>query len=128
MWIEFFAKSPQTDSKLKATLAMHILEGNVAIIHPIRAELLSGHLTAKTRSTIEHCLNALQPIDADWHDKNTWDAIITLSETAHKKGLAIPGVVDRMIIVAAQRAQASIWTKDKGLSKLADLMGLSIKW
>lgn len=126
MWIEFFAKRPQVDERSLLLMSSYILEGNAVIIHPVRAELLSGHLSQKTREEIGHCLDALPRIDADWGDKNVWDALIGLAQVAQKKELAIPGLIDRMILFSAQKAHVALWTLDKSLSKLAHVVGVAI--
>lgn len=126
IWIEFFAPNPALSENFLSILQANIAEGNVVIIHPIRTELLSGHITKSHRQTIDHLLMALEFIDIDWGKQQHWDEIITFAEVARKKGLAIPGIIDRMILLSAQRAGVAICTLDKALTKLAHAIDVQL--
>ncbi len=124
VWIEFFAPHSTLPKDFLALLQANIAEGNVAIIQPIRAELLSGHLTKSQRQKMGNLFEALEFVDVNWGEREPWDDITSFAEIARKKGLAIPGIVDRMILLSAQRAGVTLCTLDKALVKLAHAIGV----
>ena len=124
VWIEFFAPRSTLPKDFLFVLQANIAEGNVVIIHPIRAELLSGHITKHQQQAIDHLLLALEFVDMDWSKQEHWNDIIGFAEIARKKGLAIPGLIDRMILLSAQQAGVSLCTLDKALLKLAQAIGV----
>lgn len=124
VWIEFFAPRSTLPKDFLSVLQANIADGNVVIVHPIRAELLSGHITKSHRQVIDHLFTALEFIDVDWSKRERWDEIAVLADVARKEGLAIPGIVDRMILLSAQRAGVSLCTLDKALLKLAKAIGV----
>lgn len=124
VWIEFFAPQSTLPKDFLSVLQAHIADGNVVITHPIRAELLSGHITKSHRQTIDHLFMALEFIDLDWSKQEHWDEIAGLAEIARKKGLAIPGIVDRMILLSAQKTGVTLSTLDKALLKLAQAINI----
>lgn len=120
VWIEFFAKRPRISNDSVLSLKELISNGDVVLIEPIRAELLSGHVVPKLKNEIVSYFDALDMIDLDWNSRKTWDDIIALAEIAKINGLPIPGLIDRMILIAALNASAKIASLDKGLLTLAD--------
>ena len=126
LWIEFFSKNPRISPHLLLQLSHVIAEGEAALIEPVRAELLSGHIIPKVRDEIEKAFDALDMIDRDWGSRDIWEEIISLADTAKSKRLPIPGIVDRMIVLSALHAQATVASLDKGLIKLAQAIGISI--
>lgn len=119
LWIEFFSKRSKLSVDAIAIFSELIINDEVAIIEPIRAEILSGHIVASSKSEIVEALNLLHIIDVDWREREIWDEIIKLAEIARKARLPIPGLVDRMIIMSALRADAKLATLDKSLLSLA---------
>lgn len=127
MWVEFFSLRPRASAASIAQLRADILEDRAVIVEPIRAELLSGHIRQAQRTTIVRALAAMRSIDLDWNAREHWNEIIALATTATKHRLAIPGVVDRMILLAAQKAGATICTLDKSLTALASVVGVALR-
>ncbi len=126
IWIDFFSKHPKQSLETIASLKEVILNGDAVLIEPIRAELLSGHISPLLRNEIIAGLNILNMIDLDWNSRHVWDDIISLAEIAKNHALPIPGVVDRMILTAALNANVSISSLDQGLLKLARELKINI--
>lgn len=124
VWIEFFAPRSTLSKDFLSVLQANIADNNVVIVHPIRAELLSGHITKSHRQEMDHLFTALEFIDVDWSKRECWDEIAVLADVARKKGLAIPGIIDRMILLSTQKAGVTICTLDKALLKLAQAIGV----
>jgi predicted nucleic acid-binding protein len=124
VWIEFFRERPSLPAEALARLAELVREDQVVIIEPVRAELLSGRLSAERRGEISDTLDALRRVDLDWSARKTWDDIVSLAASAHGARLAVPGIIDRMVLAAAKAAGARLWTLDPRLSKLAAHFGV----
>lgn len=124
VWIEYLAprsrvlRAAQLDA-IDAALA----DGEVCTVLPIYAELLSGarHGDRELRTL----LSALRFVDPDWSDVAVWERVASLGESAFRHRLRIPGVVDRMIIAAAQDAEEAIWALDGPLRRLARAEGVA---
>ena len=124
VWIEYLAlrsrvlRAAQLDA-IDAALA----DGEVCTVLPIYAELLSGarHGDRELRTL----LSALRFVDPDWSDVAVWERVASLGESAFRRRLRIPGVVDRMIIAAAQDAGEAIWALDGPLRRLARAEGVA---
>ena len=44
--------------------------------------------------------------------------VVDLALLGRKRGVGIPGLVDRMILLAARHSEAQLWTLDRKLKKL----------
>lgn len=124
VWIEFFAPHSTLSRDFLSVLQANIADANVVIIHPIRAELLSGHITKSHRQAIDDLFMALEYINVDWSRREPWNEIADLAEVARKKGSGIPGIIDRMILLSARQAGVAICTLDKALLRLAHAIGV----
>ncbi|MBI2982172.1 MAG: PIN domain-containing protein [Deltaproteobacteria bacterium] len=123
VWIEFFRPKPPIDI---SPLDLLIREREVTTCRPIIAEVLSGKMSSGTRSTVSRALNALTLVDLDWNIGSSWEKVIDLASLAHQKGIGIPGLVDRMILVSAQESGNQLWTLEAKLQKLAGLAGVGL--
>lgn len=122
VWIEFFnKKSTTTSDQLESLLEQDM----IVMCQPIQAELLSGHLTAKKRSTMQNFFSALPAVDPDWNAIETWDEMIRFSDFCHRHKLPLPGLVDRMILTATRFSNSKLWTLDRKLSRLAESFHLN---
>lgn len=119
VWIEFFRPRPALPSASLEIFSDLLADDQVVIIHPIRSELLSGSLDGTKRQRIAEALGAIRLIDPDWNAPGLWDRIVEMAGIARQKSLPIPGIVDRMVLVAAERAGAGLWTLDRAMLKLA---------
>lgn len=126
VWIEFFSKKPTISSDSIASLKELISNGDVVLIEPIRAELLSGHIVPNLRHDVVLALDVLDMIDLDWNSRNTWNDIISLSEIAKNNKLPIPGIIDRMILIATLNASVQIASLDQKLLALARKANIKI--
>src|SRR5690606_15501324 len=97
IWIELFAKRPKISVESIASLKELISNGDAVLIEPIRTELLSGHIHPNLKSEIVLAFDALDMIDLDWNNRNTWNDVIALADIAKSNRLPIPGLIDRMI-------------------------------
>ena len=118
VWIEYFQKKPLIDP---AHVDLLIEERRVATCLPFKAEVLSGEMSAPIRSVVLAAFEAMTFIDPDWNAHETWGGVTDLAAGARRKKWGIPGLVDRMILLAAKRSAAQLWTLDKKLKKFSDL-------
>lgn len=92
---------------------------------PIKAELLSGNLNARVKKQVDGLFQSIPLIDLNWGEFSVWDQIISISTHCRKNKIALPGIVDRMLFLAARKASAKIWTLDGKFLKLARHFGLA---
>lgn len=123
VWIEFFHRRPQLDSTQIEGLTE---EHRVVTCQPITTEVLSGEMSTETRKTVSLAFSAMACVDPDWSSPETWRKIVELALDARKKGAGVPGIVDRMILLAARESGAVLWTDDKKLGKLASRIGVAL--
>ena len=125
VWIEFFNPKSRLSENFSLELSNRIISDEVAMIEPIRAELLSGAILPKKKSEIEACLSIIQSADLAWNDRKIWDEIISLSNIMRSHRLSVPGVVDRMVLLAASKTGSFLCTLDKSLLNLARIMDVA---
>lgn len=89
-------------------------------IYPIQTELLSGRVSREKEKEIREALDAIDHIDLDWNARSTWEQLVEFAQIAHKASLPIPGIVDRMILAAAAKAEVMLWTLERPLTRLAE--------
>ena len=123
VWVEYFQKKPLIDP---AHVDLLIEERRVATCLPIKAEILSGEMSAQAKSVVLAAFDAMTFIDSDWDSHETWEEITDLATETRRKKRGVPGMIDRMILLAAKRSAAQLWTLDKKLQKLADLSGVNL--
>lgn len=124
VWIEYFSLKSRLSPSTLEKLSNAIIEDEIVIVDPIRAELLSGQIRASKRAELEALFSALKKIDLDWNSKENWDQVIALAGVAMTNRIPVPGLVDRMILLSAQKAGAVLYTLDKGLLKLSKYVDL----
>ena len=122
VWIEYLQRRSPRDFSVLDSL---IRDKQVATCWPIRAELLSGYFSSSKRNEAEWALAAMIPIDPAWNSSDVWKGVIDLAAFCHRRGIRIPGLVDRMILVAVQKSSATLWTFDQALRQLASLLEIS---
>jgi len=123
IWIEFFKSKPSLDLH---PLELAIEERRVATCLPILAEVLSGGISSKMKPVLLDTFEAMIQIDLDWNSKTVWQEIVSLALKARIKGLGIPGLIDRMILLAAKESHSTLWTLDQKLKRLALLEKLEM--
>lgn len=79
-----------------------------------------------TRDTVVRAFDAMIAIDCNWAAPQVWDQIIQLAQEAHEKKCPLPGIVDRMLLLASRESGASLWTNDKKLKHLAEVLKIPI--
>lgn len=126
VWIEFFRPRPALSETSLATFSDLLTDDCVVTVHPIRAELLSGRLDGGRKVLVSEVLSAVGGIDPDWNGSDVWKRIIEMAGLAHQESLPVPGIVDRMILAAAERARVSLWALDQTMLKLARTLGIHI--
>jgi predicted nucleic acid-binding protein len=128
VWIEFFAAKSKLSIFELQQLSLEISEGLAVLINPIRVELLSGHIAPELQIRIDSLLDAIDMIDLDWNQANTWNEIINLANNARQNNLPIPGLVDRMILLSAAKSDVILYSLDKTLIKLAKAINISTRF
>lgn len=123
VWIEFFKPRPVVDLN---PLELLIEERNVVTCRPVKAEVLSGEMSVSTREVITGALESMIPVDPDWNAPATWKNIVALAAKARQKEIGVPGLVDRMILMAALESGATLWTLDKKLKRFALIFGVTL--
>ena len=124
VWIEFFRPHP---SKLNSLLLENLIEeGEVVTCFPIWAEVLSGKMTLKTRQTVSDAFKSMIFIDVDLNSPQTWEELIELAHFAKKYKLGIPGLIDRIILLASKKSTSQLWSLDKKLNHLAKALSVDL--
>jgi hypothetical protein len=126
LWIEFFSKRPKIPHSSIVALKEVISNGDAVLIEPIRAKLFSGHILPRLEEEVIYALGALHMIDLDWNSRTIFNEIITLANIAKANQLRIPGIIDRMILLAAINSAASVASLDQGLLALARKIKIDI--
>ena len=119
VWIEFFRSRSGLSQDLLDFLSLTLEDDRVVTIYPIQAEILSGSLLPHKEKEIREAFESMTHIDLSWNEKNTWDRLVEMAQVARKASLRIPGIVDRMILGAAEKEGVSLWTHDAALAELA---------
>lgn len=120
IWIEFFRSRPTLSEASLGFLSLLIEDDRAVTILPIQTELLSGRISPRREREIHEALDAIDHVDLDWNAKSTWERLVEFAQIAHKASLPVPGIVDRMILAAAQEVQAMLWTLERPLTRLAE--------
>ena len=124
VWIEFFRPHP---SKLNSLLLENLIEeGEVVTCFPIWAEVLSGEMTFKTRQTVSDAFKSMIFIDVDLNSPQTWEELIELAHFAKEYKLGIPGLIDRIILLASKKSTSQLWSLDKKLNHLAKALSVDL--
>lgn len=121
VWIEFFNAQ---GALIADGMALLIADDQLVLCQPVLAEILSGKIVPSKRVLVERVLRALPFVDCDWNDPGIWQEMIQMAELAHRHKIKIPGLIDRMLILAAKGSQSKLWTLDKALRQLASLSGV----
>jgi predicted nucleic acid-binding protein len=120
VWISFFAKNrTSSDQNNKKTIEHLLTNGLVGTIFPIRAEVLAGNMQNYDRLTIAHAFDSMVNLNLDWNSRVIWDEIIELAHIARKVKVSLPGIIDRMILLASIKNGIPLWTADQKLLKFA---------
>ena len=115
VWAEYFRQHPRLASRELDRLDELIGDDLAGIVHPVRTEVLSGRVKKAREAEVRAALYALRSLDPDWNARDVWDAIAQAAGDAREAGAPAAGLVDRMIVVAAERAAAALWTLDRPL-------------
>lgn len=126
VWIEFFRSRPQLSEESLSFLNLLIVDDRVVTIYPIQAELFSGTISKDRETGIRGAFDAMIHIDLDWNAASTWNELVEKAHKARKASLPIPGIVDRMILAAAEKGETSLWTLDRPLKRLAEEIGVRL--
>ena len=126
VWIEYFSPRPKITQQSLTQLRQSILEDEIVMIEPIRAELLSGQVRFSKHSELERLLSALTLIDLNWNARKTWDSLVKLASLAISNRIPVPGLIDRMILLAARESSVAICSLDQSLLKLARCLKIDI--
>lgn len=123
VWAEYFRRRSRLSEAEGAALDELIRDDRAAVVQPIRAEILSGRIKREQEKAVRDAFGALRSIDLDWNATATWDAIAGCAKDARGAGIPTVGIVDRMVLLAAERAGAALWSLDGPLRKLAKSRG-----
>ena len=126
VWIEFFRSRPALPTASLEIFSDLLADDQVVTIHPIRSELLSGSLDGTKKQRIAEALGAISLIDPDWNSPGLWGRTVEMAGIARQKSLPIPGIVDRMVLIAAEKAGTGLWTLDRAMLKLASVLDVPI--
>lgn len=113
VWIEVFRRG---DGNEAAALRVLLAEDRVALVTPVRLELLLG-ASNRDASRLRRLLSALpcwSPDQGDWEKLESW------IEPALRAGQRF-GVVDLLIAAVARRREAQVWSLDGDFERMAEL-------
>jgi predicted nucleic acid-binding protein len=126
VWAEFFRSRPAIPRQAVTTLRALIEDDRVVTLLPIEAEVLSGRIAGTKESEVRRAFAAIEHIDLDWSARTTWDGIVDLARAAQAADLPMAGIVDRMVVLAAETRSVRLWTLDRRLARLATARGLAM--
>ncbi|MBX7148818.1 PIN domain-containing protein [bacterium] len=122
VWISFFSTKKSKEQEHFAEL---MEQQKIASCLPIKTELLSGNINESTQRIIHLVFKGLPMLDLNWSKESTWDSLAEIAQMAYQKKHHPPGIVDRMIILCAQENKTLVWTLDKKLLALLNMIKLS---
>ena len=125
VWAEYFRSRPALSRGQLDALAAQIENDEVVTVLPIEAEVLSGRIAGAKERDIRAAFEAFEHVDLDWNARATWDAIIALAHASQRNSLPTLGVVDRMVLLAAESRRVSLWTLDRALARVAKARGVA---
>lgn len=126
VWLEFLAPRTRVlGADELDEIADAITEGEVCITLPIYAELLSGSKHGDRE--LATLLSSLRFVDLDWSAREPWDRVAALGQHAFARRQRIPGLVDRMILAAAEASGEILWALDGPLMRLARSLGIATR-
>lgn len=123
VWIDFFNNR---ESPVARKFADFLTEDQIVLCLPVITEILSGKILPGDRKQMERLLNSLSFLDCDWNSQTIWLEMANLADIAHSKRTKIPGIVDRMLILAAKHGGACLWSQDAALINLARHAGVNL--
>ncbi len=114
IWIDYLRGRDPIASQLATLLD----EGSVVLCGPVLAELLAG-TPADMRSELRLALGALPALEIDgpmWHEagERAFDL--------RRRGGTVP-LLDIVIALAAVRAEADLWTRDRDFERVREVLG-----
>ena len=118
MWAEFFHSRPSIPRAVIETLRTLIEDDRVVTLLPIEAEVLSGRLRREREADVRRAFGAIEHIELDRNARTTWERIVETVRAAQDADLPMTGIVDRMVLVAAETRGVSPWTLDVPLVRL----------
>ena len=126
VWAEYFRSRPALPRRQLDALAVLIENDEVVTVMPIEAEVLSGKIPRAKEVDVHAAFEALEHIDPDWNARTTWDAIVALARASLRDRLPILGIVDRMVLLAAEAQRLPLWTLDRALARVAKARGVDV--
>lgn len=126
IWVEFFQRQQNPQHPLAQRLWTLLESDQLATLYPIQTEILSGPLTPAHLEIFKEAFSSMTHLDLAWEKKESWQQVAELATKARKKKIAVPGLVDRMILASAIQSKSSLWTRDKKLLLLAKSLGAAL--
>ncbi len=126
VWIEYFRRKSRLDTADLEALSELIASDRVLITRPIRAEVLSGRIKKERERQVQQALESMESADLDWSAEETWHQIVACAWACRERNLPVLSIVDRMILLAGEAAQATLWTLDGPLRKVYAARGNSV--
>ncbi len=122
VWQEYLSSAPGMKVK---ELERLLMEEDIVTIRPVLTEVLAKAKTTRNRKLLAEALQALHRVDPNWNMVETWDGMEQLVALARRKGIRQTNLLDRMVIYAAKRAGAALWTLDRRTKTLASATGVN---
>jgi len=113
-WIAFFRGEGQAVSRIDPLLA----DGRVAITGPISAEVLSGARSRKEFDLLKRLLEGLEWLP---EPSDLWEKVVEQRFALARKGFQA-SLIDLTIALSALEAGDALMTRDRGFSKIQDLV------
>lgn len=113
IWIDFFRGREPAAEHLDRALQ----EPGVVVCGPVAAELLAG-TPAQAREALWLAIGSLPIVELTYAD---WTAAGQHAYTLRTRGVSVP-LLDIMIGIAATRAGARLWTRDRDFDQLTPVV------
>ena len=118
-WIEYLRR---TESQVDLSLTAALEAGAVALIEPVKAELLVG---ARTNVELRELRRLIDGLDIELiHPRDDFDRAVEIHLRCRTVGVTPRGLIDCLIAAVTERCGLPLLHADKDLAAIAAIVGL----
>jgi predicted nucleic acid-binding protein len=114
VWVDYLRRGASGPA---GELERHLEEGSVLVCGPVLAELLAG-APPERRDELWLALGSLPWAELD---HAAWRQVGELANDLRRAGVSVP-LTDLVIAVAAERSQATLWTRDRDFERIRPVL------
>ena len=118
-WIEYLRR---TESQVDLSLTAALEAGAVALLEPVKAELLVG---ARTNVELRELRRLIDGLDIELiHPRDDFDRAVEIHLRCRTVGVTPRGLIDCLIAAVTERCGLPLLHADKDLAAIAAIVGL----